>query len=91
LAKWTTNEIATARAAAAALLEALELPAYLFEVEPGDQRWHVKVEWARGQEWTTVTLSTDNDKLLRSHDDSRVRDDLLEEWRQALGDERAGG
>lgn len=83
--KWTINEIDKARKAVAALLEAMEFEAYLFEVEPADEQWHVKLECANEQVWTTVTLSAGHDELLRSLDDSAVRDALLKKWKLASG------
>lgn len=82
---WTINEIDNARKAVATLLDAMELDAYLFEVEPADDQWHIRLEWAREEVWTRVTLSAGHDKLLASLDDAGVRDALLREWLLALG------
>lgn len=85
LTNWTINEIDNARKAVATLLDAMELDAYLFEVEPADEQWDIRLEWARGKVWTRVTLSAGHDKLLASLDDAGVHDTLLREWLLALG------
>ena len=82
---WTISEIDNARKAVATLLEALELEAFLFEVEPVGDQWEVKLEWATEQVWTTVNLAASHNDLLQSLDDVAVRNMLLSEWRLALG------
>lgn len=85
MTQWGTKELAAARDAVASLLDTLKLDAYLYEVELADDHWDVKVEWARGQEWSRETLSVDGVKLLQSPHDEAIRDALLAEWREALG------
>jgi len=77
-------ELAQAKEAAAALLGQLGLEAFLFEVEPQDELWQVKVECAIENGWQTSTLPIAKALLLASQDDAGAREQLLSEWRERL-------
>lgn len=78
------SELAQAREATAQLLEALGLEAYLFEVEPRDGEWEVKVECVIEEGWGTVILPVEKELLLASHKDAIAHQRLLNEWRIKL-------
>ena len=78
------TELSKARDTVAAMLEELRLEAYLFEVEPKDDTWEVKIECAMEQGWETVTLSVDKELLLASMDERHGRERLLREWQARL-------
>ncbi len=78
------NEIACAREAVTGLLEELGLDAYLFEIEPYDTRWELKVECAIVEGWKTTDLHVPKKILQDSLDDTAIHKRLLEEWRHSL-------
>jgi hypothetical protein len=77
-------ELSRAKDAAGALLEQLGLEAYLFEVEPRDGDWLVRVECAIDEGWQTTSLAVDRGRLLTSPQDGGARAALLREWRARL-------
>lgn len=80
----TTAELVLARQAASALLDALGLDAYLFEVEPQDGPWEMRIECPVREGWQALQFAVDKDRLLASQTDDRARDELMAEWRQRL-------
>ena len=78
------EELASARDAAAALLDDIRLEAHLFEIEPHEGEWELVVECAIATGWTTIRLPVDKDQLLISRDDARVHAALLHDWREKL-------
>lgn len=79
-------ELARARETTAELLDELGLDAYLFEFEPRDDQWELKLDCAVEEEgaWESITLQVPKEMLLTSHDDASVRRRLLAEWRGRL-------
>lgn len=81
----STVELAQARTAVAALLEQLGLTAYLFEVEPRDGAWEVRVECATAaKEWQSVVFPVDREQLGASIADETLRRKLLAQWAKHL-------
>jgi hypothetical protein len=80
----SAHTLTDATEAAGALLEALGLEAYLFEVEPRENTWEMRVECAHGGGWQSIVLPLDVDALLASRMDETARARLVEEWRQRL-------
>jgi hypothetical protein len=80
-----TGELGKAREAASALLETLELDAYLFVVEPREETWELKVECAISQGWQTVVVPVDIRELLASRTDPEARARLAQNWNARLG------
>jgi hypothetical protein len=79
----SASELIQARETTAELLERLGLAAYLFEVEPGERDWTVRVECAVDDGWETIVFPVDSDALLSEPDGEAMRE-LLEEWRPRL-------
>lgn len=79
-----TTELAKARDTVASLLDELRLDAYLFEVEPRDEQWEVKIECAVAEGWETVTVSVSKETLLACLDERKIREQLLDEWKARL-------
>src|SRR3990170_1605294 len=73
-------DIRAARTAAERILEALDLGAYVFTVEPKEGGWEVSVECGAVNAWQAVSFPVDPAKLRASLDDPRVRSELLEGW-----------
>lgn len=80
----SSRDLIDAREATSALLEQLDLKAYLFEVEADEDAWIVRVEWARNGDWQTVAMPVQWDQLLNSRSDAKARDTLLRDWRGQL-------
>lgn len=80
----STEELLKAKETAAALLEQLGLVAYLFEVEPREEHWEVRVDCALDQGWQTSVLLVDKVLLLSSLHDPGARERLLQEWGRHL-------
>ncbi len=77
------TELDQARVATAALLDELGLDAYLFEVEPRDGQWELKVECALEivGAWESIALQVPKEMLLTSQDDAAIHQRILAEWR----------
>jgi hypothetical protein len=58
------------------------LSAYLFEVEPREAAWQVRVEFAVNSDWQSITLDVDKQELLQSRTERDVFQRLLDEWRR---------
>jgi len=80
------SELARAREVVGGVLEELRLDAYIFEVEPGEGQWEIKVECAVADGWETCTLTAEKEYLLRGTDDAIVHQVLVDSWREALSD-----
>ena len=80
----TTRELAQAKDAAAVLLEELGLSAYVFEVEPRNGPWQVRIDYAAGGVWQSLTLPVDAAELNAVFTDNAARRTLIERWREAL-------
>ena len=78
------NELLQAREVVAQVLEELGLDAYLFEVEPREGQWEIRVECAVEGGWETCRLSADKEYLLRGTEDAVVHEVLIDNWREAL-------
>lgn len=78
--KLSSEDLLQAKEAAQALLEQLGLSAYLFEVEPGEVVWLVRVECAVNSGWQSTMLDVDKQELLNSRTDKEVFQRLLAEW-----------
>jgi hypothetical protein len=81
-----TVDLAKARDTVSALLDELGLAAYLFDVEPGDRWWQVKVECAISHGWESVMLEVERQALLSALDDASLRQRILTDWRQRLAE-----
>lgn len=83
----STEELATVRESANAILEELELDAYIFEVEPQDSHYELLVECACETDggWATMSLTLPKDKMLAGFDNLEVRRQLFKYWNKKLG------
>jgi hypothetical protein len=80
------NELAQARQVVTRVLDELQLDAYLFEVEPREGQWEIRVECPVADGWETCRLTADKEYLLRGVDDAVVHQVLVDNWRDALAD-----
>jgi hypothetical protein len=81
---FSVDEIARMRMTVAALLDELQLDAYLFDIEPKPGQWQIKVECATDSGWGTFQLTAETDYLLHGHDDAVAHAVLLDNWRDSL-------
>jgi len=89
--KISTNELAEMRRNVSALLDELQLDAYLFEIEPKEAQWEIRVECAIDEGWETFLLTAEKDYLLHGLDDAVAKEVLLDNWREALASCRIKG
>jgi hypothetical protein len=82
----TTEELVGAREAANAILEELAVDAYLFEVEPKDEHYELKVDCACEIDggWASITLNIPKEKMLTGFDDLKLKRQLFEYWDKKL-------
>ena len=78
------TELAQARDVVGRVLDELQLDAYLFEVEPHEGQWEIRVECPVAGGWQTCRLTADKEYLLRGSDDAVVHEVLIDAWRDAL-------
>jgi len=78
------SELARAREVVGSVLEELHLDAYLFEVEPREGQWEIRVECAIAGGWESCRLGAEKDYLLRGADDAVVHEVLVDSWGEAL-------
>lgn len=81
-----TLDLVMARELLTRILDELELDAYLFDIEPGEGAWTVKIECAAGGGWERVELSLSNDQLCRASGEIGVMKQLSEEISERLRD-----
>jgi len=90
--QWSTAEVAEVRELIGALLEALGLDAYLFEVEPLDDAWELRLECAPGDGWQSFRLPLEAGRLRAARTDRAQRERLLGELdRRLAGCKRGPG
>ncbi len=81
---WSTMELAEARDIVQSLLDELGLRAYLFEIEPRQQDWELRIDCALNGEWQSTRLRVDSRRLQACREDDAARRDLLAQWRPHL-------
>ena len=82
----TTEELVMAREAANAILDELGLDAYIFEVEPKNAHYELKVECACDIDggWASISLTVPKEKMLTGFDDLKIKRQLFEYWDKKL-------
>ncbi len=76
----STDELLKAREAVRALLDQLRLSTYVFEVEPREGEWEVRIECAVDKGWQRSTLPVAKTLLLACAQDRGLRERLLADW-----------
>jgi hypothetical protein len=80
----TGKNLTEAKETVGNLLEQLGLSAYLFEVEPHENFWEVRVECTLDSGWQSSVLNVDDNALRACRTDRIFRDQMLSEWRKRL-------
>jgi len=78
------TELAQAREAVGRLLDELRLDAYVFEVEPGEGGWAIRVECAVAGGWESCRLQAPTAALLEAAADPALRRRLVDDWAEVL-------
>lgn len=78
------DELTQARDVVNAILDELQLDAYIFEVEPRNEQWEIIVECAITEGWERFRLSVSRENLLRDVDDAVADQSFLDDWREML-------
>lgn len=73
-------ELARCTEAARQLLEALELAAYRFAVEPGETSWELRLESASSTGWRAYTIPIDHELLAATLESPKARERVLASW-----------
>lgn len=84
----STRDFLQAREAVGALLEALDLNTYTFDVEPLGDDWRVHLECATDDGWQVIAFDAGADVLAASRTDASARRSLLREWASRLDEAR---
>jgi len=82
----STLELARARVNASAILEELQLDAYIYEVEPHEGDWEIKIECACeiNGDWEMISLKVPKDMLLDSDHENTAKASLYAYWKKKL-------
>lgn len=80
----STWDLLRAKEAAQGLLDEMGIDAYLFDVEPRNGPWLLKVDCAIENGWQSTAVPFDKDDLLASQREAEIRSKLLESWRSKL-------
>lgn len=80
----STDELLRAKESAQDLLESCCVAAYVFEVEPRDDQWELRVDCAVDGGWQSINLLIDRKDLLQSPEDTSIRDGLMLMLRERL-------
>ena len=82
----STVDLAKARDSANAILEELQLDAYIFEVEPRNENWELTIECACETDggWETIKIQVPKQMLLGSFDNAKAREQLFEYWKKEV-------
>lgn len=78
-------ELANAREIVRDLLEELQLEAYIFEVEPKDPHWQIRLDCGLGDQWQSLMFEVDFERLKASKESDQVREEILAAWQKHLG------
>lgn len=78
-------ELANMREIVRDLLDQLQLEAYLFEVQPKDQNWEIRVDCGINDQWQSVVFEVDGDHLSACKEAGQPREELLAAWLKHLG------
>lgn len=80
------GELAQAREVTGSLLNELGLKTYLFEIEPGEDYWQVKIDCAMKIDggWQSTVLPVTKEILLASREDATAHETILDAWRARL-------
>jgi hypothetical protein len=84
--EWTIRTFVQARDATARVLDELGLGNYLFDVEPRDDGWEVKVECQVAEGWKVTPVPVQREALERALHDGAARARLLAAFRDRIGD-----
>jgi hypothetical protein len=82
----SSQELAKARVNANAILEELQLDAYIYEVEPHNGDWEIRVECACDINggWEMISLKVPKDMLLDSDHEHTAKASLYAYWKKKL-------
>ena len=80
----TTRELAEAKDAVTLLLEELALPAYIFEVDPRNGLWEVRIDRAVDGNWQSLVFPIHIEELQQVITDQAARTRMLDQWRNLL-------
>jgi hypothetical protein len=81
---WSINTFVQARDTVAKLLTDLGLQNYRFDVEPQDDGWQVRLEYAADAAWREATLRIDQRGLEKAVRDSAARREIVAQWKEQL-------
>jgi hypothetical protein len=81
-----TADLARAREIAARVLDELNLDAYLFEVEPEEETWELRLECAFDSGWASLSVPVKREELLAAGDDPEAFKKLVDQVRGRVGD-----
>jgi len=87
----STTDLAIAREVTAELLEELRLDGYLFEVEPGQDQWSLRIECGAEEGWEMTSVSIAPEDLLAARNDPARRQTLLTDLRNHLASCKTSG
>jgi hypothetical protein len=76
----SSKKLINAKEATRNLLEALGLDAYLYEVEPRENPWLVRVDCAVEGGWQSISIDVEVEDLIKSRKDKELFGQLLEQW-----------
>lgn len=85
----TSRNLVEAKETVGNLLEQLGLTNYLFEIEPRDDRWEVRVECAHNSAWQSSIFTVEDTALRACRTDRLVRDHMLSELHKHLSPSNA--
>jgi len=79
-------ELVKARESAKTILEELQLDAYIYEVEPRNETWELKIECACDIDgaWESIELQVPKWMLLDGLDDNEIKPSLFAFWKKKL-------
>jgi hypothetical protein len=76
----SSKKLINAKEATRNLLEAMGLDAYLYEVEPRENPWLVRVDCAVEGGWQSISIDVEVEDLIKSRKDKELFGQLLEQW-----------
>ena len=80
----TSSDFIQARLLIDGILEELELDAYLFEIEPHDGHWELKVECAVDEGWGSYRVTLNEAQVQAGFNGEAARNELKQQCRQSL-------
>lgn len=80
----SSEDLQRARSTVETILNEIGLETFLFEIEPREGQWEIKLECPIDEGWEIFNLTASDEYLIRGENDAVVHEFLKDEWTETL-------